>query len=63
MTTAQTNVIDTDFSDIDFSGIDMLDIQIVETSGLAGLPETGASCCGAAEYQTVSCSSCCVVFE
>ena len=60
MTILNNEIIDTDFSAIDFSEIDMLDIQIIETSALSGLPETGASCCGAG-YQVVSCSSCCVI--
>jgi hypothetical protein len=42
------------FDDIDISELDLLDIEIVKTSGAAGIPETGASCC---PYGT--CSSCC----
>jgi hypothetical protein len=42
------------FDDIDMSELDLLDIEIVTTSGAAGIPETGASCC-----PYVTCSSCC----
>jgi hypothetical protein len=34
-----------DFDDIDMSGLDLLEIEVVQTSGTMGIPETGASCC------------------
>ncbi|HVQ09150.1 MAG TPA: thiopeptide-type bacteriocin [Allosphingosinicella sp.] len=33
------------FEGIDMSELDLLDIEIVETAGVMGIPETGASCC------------------
>jgi hypothetical protein len=33
------------FDDIDMSGLDLLEIEVVQTSGTMGIPETGASCC------------------
>ncbi|HVQ07020.1 MAG TPA: hypothetical protein VMS43_01160 [Allosphingosinicella sp.] len=47
---------DTDtFDGIDMSELDLLDIEIVQTANIAGLPETGASCC-----PSTLCSSCCI---
>jgi hypothetical protein len=33
------------FDDIDMSELDLLEIEVVQTSGTMGIPETGASCC------------------
>jgi hypothetical protein len=43
------------FDDIDMSGLDFLEIEVVQTSGATGIPETGASCCW---YFACGCSSC-----
>jgi hypothetical protein len=43
------------FDGIDMSEMDLLDIEIVETAGIFGIPETGASCCA-----NHACSSCCI---
>jgi hypothetical protein len=43
------------FDDIDMSGLDLLEVEVVQTSGTMGIPETGASCC---YYFMCGCSSC-----
>jgi hypothetical protein len=41
-----TNSVSIDmFDDIDMSELDLVDVEIVRTSGVMGIPETGASCC------------------
>jgi hypothetical protein len=45
------------FDGIDMSELDLLDIEIVQTAGVMGVPETGASCC---YYFACHCSSCCL---
>jgi Thiopeptide-type bacteriocin precursor len=44
------------FDGIDMSELDLLDIEIVQTADVMGIPETGASCCP----QGQACSSCCI---
>jgi hypothetical protein len=43
------------FDDIDMSGLDLLEVEVIQTSGTMGIPETGASCCW---VFNCGCSSC-----
>ncbi|HVQ07019.1 MAG TPA: thiopeptide-type bacteriocin [Allosphingosinicella sp.] len=33
------------FDDIDMSELELVEVEIVQTSAVMGIPETGASCC------------------
>ena len=46
------------FDDIDISELDLVDVEIVRTSGVMGIPETGASCCTLFSCGTCGWSSC-----
>ena len=46
------------FDDIDMSELDLVDVEIVRTSGVMGIPETGASCCTIFSCGGCACSSC-----
>lgn len=51
---SQANSVSADlFGDIDMSELDLVDVEIVRTSSVMGIPETGASCC-----IVLSCSAC-----
>ncbi len=46
------------FDDIDMSELDLVDVEIVRTSTVMGIPETGASCCIVISCTACGCSSC-----
>ena len=46
------------FDDIDMSELDLVDVEIVRTSSVMGIPETGASCCIVISCTACGCSSC-----
>jgi hypothetical protein len=46
------------FDDIDMSELDLVDVEIVRTSSVMGIPETGASCCTIFSCGSCACSSC-----
>ena len=46
------------FDDIDMSELDLVDVEIVRTSSVMGMPETGASCCIIWSCGGCGCSSC-----
>ncbi|HEX9964813.1 MAG TPA: hypothetical protein VGB04_07500 [Allosphingosinicella sp.] len=46
------------FDDIDMSELDLVDVEIVRTSSVLGIPETGASCCIVQSCGGSGCSSC-----
>jgi hypothetical protein len=46
------------FDDIDMSELDLVDVEIVRTSSVMGIPETGASCCTLFSCGGCACSSC-----
>ncbi|HEX9964812.1 MAG TPA: hypothetical protein VGB04_07495 [Allosphingosinicella sp.] len=51
------------FDDIDMSELDLVDVEIVRTSSVMGIPETGASCCIIQSCGGSGCSSCYQVDE
>jgi hypothetical protein len=48
------------FGDIDMSELDLVDVEVVRTSSVMGIPETGASCCIVISCTGCGCSSCVV---